>query len=129
MTDAVPASERRAVRPGHRTRLWRAGIPIGAGVVLALLPSPPGLAPFAWHYLALFVTVILTLITEPIPPAGAGLMGVTLAGVLGLAFSPAQIADPAFKFPAESSVRVGRGCAPLCAGWGTRRRVSAAGWP
>jgi L-tartrate/succinate antiporter len=98
----VPASERPAVRPGHGMRLWRAGIPLGAGIVLALLPSPPGLAPFAWHYLALFVAVILALITEPIPPAGAGLMGVTFAGVLGLAFSPAQIADPAFKFPAES---------------------------
>jgi L-tartrate/succinate antiporter len=102
MIGDVPASERPAVRPGRGMRLWRAGIPLGAGIVLALLPSPPGLAPFAWHYLALFVAVILALITEPIPPAGAGLMGVTFAGVLGLAFSPAQIADPAFKFPAES---------------------------
>jgi len=84
------------------SRLRRAAIPVGAGIALMLLPSPPGLAPFAWHYLALFIAVILALITEPIPPAAAGLMGVTIAGMFGLIFSPSQLADPAFKFPAEA---------------------------
>ena len=44
------------------SRLRRAAIPVGAGIALMLLPSPPGLAPFAWHYLALFIAVILALI-------------------------------------------------------------------
>src|SRR5262245_17702848 len=88
--------------PGRAVQLWRAIVPVGVGVALALVPSPAGLAPFAWHYLALFVAVILALITDPLPPAAAGLMGVTFAGVFGLVFTPSQLADPAFKFPAEA---------------------------
>ncbi len=98
--DLAAAGHRAA--PDRTGRLWRALVPLGVGVAVAVLPPPPGLAAFAWHYLALFVAVILALITEPIPPAGAGLMGVTFAGVFGLAFSPSQLADPAFKFPAEA---------------------------
>jgi L-tartrate/succinate antiporter len=85
-----------------RTLVWRAGIPVLAGIVLALIPAPDGLAPYAWHYFALFAAVILALITEPIPAAAVGFLGVTFAGVFGLAFSPAQMADPVFKFPAEA---------------------------
>src|SRR4051812_8893414 len=81
---------------------WRAGLPVGIGLVFALIPTPAGLAPHAWHFFAVFVAVILALITEPIPAAAVGLIGVTLIGVTGLAFSPAQIADPSFKLPAES---------------------------
>lgn len=102
MIGDLAASGRRVADPNRAGRLWRTVVPIGAGVAVALLPPPPGLAPFAWHYLALFIAVILALITEPIPPAAAGLMGVTCAGVCGLVFSPAQMADPAFKFPAEA---------------------------
>jgi L-tartrate/succinate antiporter len=85
-----------------RTRLWRLAIPVAVGFVLALLPPPSGLAPFAWHYLALFVAAILALITEPFPPASIGLIAVTIGGAFGLVFSPAQLADPAFKLPAEA---------------------------
>lgn len=102
MIGDLAASGRRVAGPDRANRLWRTVVPIGAGVAVALLPPPPGLAPFAWHYLALFVAVILALITEPIPPAAVGLMGVTFAGVCGLVFSPAQMADPAFTFPAEA---------------------------
>ncbi len=45
--------------------------------------SPDGLTPAAWHYFALFVTVITLIITEPIPPAAIGMAGVTAAAVLG----------------------------------------------
>jgi L-tartrate/succinate antiporter len=82
--------------------VWRAGVPLLAGIVLALIPAPPGLAPHAWHYFALFAAVILALVTEPIPTAAVGLMSVTFAAVFGLPFTPAQMADPAFKFPAEA---------------------------
>jgi L-tartrate/succinate antiporter len=82
--------------------LWRAGVPVLTGIVLALLPTPDGLAPHAWHYFALFAAVILALITEPIPAAAVGLIGVTVAATLGLVFTPAQLADPAFRLPVES---------------------------
>jgi L-tartrate/succinate antiporter len=82
--------------------MWRAGIPVLVGALLALLPTPHGLPLHAWHYFALFAAVILALITEPIPAAAVGLIGVTFAGVFGLAFSPAQLSDPAFRLPAEA---------------------------
>ena len=82
--------------------VWRAGLPAVVGVVLALLPAPAGLAPHAWHYFAAFTTVVLAVVTEPIALAGVGLIGVIGVAVSGLAFSPAQVADPGFRLPAES---------------------------
>ena len=63
-------------------------ITVLVGVVIALIPPPPGLAPYAWNYFALFVAVIVGLILEPVPAAAVGLIGVTVAAVLGLVFSP-----------------------------------------
>ena len=82
--------------------VWRAGIPLVAGALIALLPAPPGLAPNAWFYFAIFAAVILALITEPLPSAAVGLMGVTLIAVLGLPFSAAQRADLSFRLPSEA---------------------------
>jgi L-tartrate/succinate antiporter len=87
---------------GSSPLFWRAGIPVLTGVALALTPAPDALAPHAWHYFAVFASVILALITEPIPAAAVGLIGVTFAASFGLVFTPAQMADPAFKFPAEA---------------------------
>ena len=72
------------------------------GIVIALLPPPAGLSVYAWQYFALFVAVIVGLILEPVPAAAVGLIGVTIAAVLGLVFSPEQLADPKFKLPAEA---------------------------
>jgi len=47
------------------------------------MPHPAGLSNNAWHYLALFIAVIVALILEPIPPAAVGLVGITLSMVLG----------------------------------------------
>lgn len=80
----------------------RVAFPLVVGGVIALLPAPTGLAPHAWYYFAVFTAVILALITEPIPAAGVGLIGVTFIAVTGLAFTPAQLANPAFKPPAEA---------------------------
>jgi len=52
-------------------------------LVLLLVPHPGGLSTNAWRYFALFTTVIVALILEPIPPAAAGLAGVTAAVALG----------------------------------------------
>jgi len=59
-------------------------LPLLLGGAIALVPTPAGLEPAAWHYVALFVTVITLIITEPIPAAALGLGGVTAAAVLGL---------------------------------------------
>ena len=79
-------------------------IVVAIGVVLALLPAPAGLAPTAWLYFAVFVAVVVGLILEPVPAAAIGLVGVTVAAVLGLPFTAKQLADPAFK-PALQSMQ------------------------
>lgn len=83
-------------------RVARTLIPLAVGVIIACVPTPAGLAPHAWYYFAVFVTVILALITEPIPAAAVGLIGVTVIAVSGLVFTPAQLANPAFRPPAEA---------------------------
>ena len=99
----MTADTARDVSPrGGSSVLWRAGVPVLAGLVLAVIPAPDGLAPHAWRYFALFAAVILALITEPLPSAAVGFIGVTFAATFGLVFSPAQLADPAFRLPAEA---------------------------
>src|SRR5687767_8143398 len=58
--------------------------PLLLGGAIALVPVPEGLAPAAWYYFALFVTVITLIITEPVPAAALGMAGVLAAAVLGL---------------------------------------------
>ena len=61
---------------------------------MALTPVPAGLSIDAWRYFALFATVIVALITEPIPPAIIGMAGVIAAAMLGLVRdTPAQSAQ------------------------------------
>ena len=66
----------------------RALLPLVVGGVIAIVPAPEGLAPNAWFYFALFVTVILGILTEPIPAAALGLLGVSVVAVLGLVRDP-----------------------------------------
>jgi di/tricarboxylate transporter len=53
-------------------------------LIIALAPTPEGLSPRAWSYFALFVTVLIAIITEPIPAPAVGLAGVVAAAMLGL---------------------------------------------
>jgi L-tartrate/succinate antiporter len=99
---AAPGGPRPANRPlprPVRRHLLAALAPLAVGLVLALLPAPPGLQQYSWWYLALFVTVIVGLITEPVPAASIGLLGVTAAAVLAkfVLFSPAQLAASGFN--------------------------------
>ncbi|MGA3117502.1 MAG: DASS family sodium-coupled anion symporter [Syntrophobacteraceae bacterium] len=64
---------------------WKAIPPLLLGIIIALLPAPPGLAQNAWYFLAIFATVIFALILEPIPAAAVGFAGVFAVAVLGLA--------------------------------------------
>ena len=59
-------------------------VPLVLGAAIALSPVPEGLSPDAWRYFALFVTIIAGIITEPMPPAALGMVGVIAAAVLGL---------------------------------------------
>ncbi|GAB6126168.1 anion permease [Humidesulfovibrio idahonensis] len=65
-------------------RYIKALAPIILGLGLWALPAPQGLTASAWSYFSLFAAVILALVLEPIAPALAGLVGVTLATVLRL---------------------------------------------
>jgi len=58
--------------------------PVALGLILLVIPAPSGLSATAWHYFALFVAVIAGLITEPLPGAAIGLIGVTIAAALSL---------------------------------------------
>ncbi len=72
---------------------------LGVAVLIALLPAPEGLAPYAWYYFALFAGVIVALMVEPLPGGAVGLIGVTTAAVLApyVLFAPAELAKPGFK--------------------------------
>jgi L-tartrate/succinate antiporter len=75
-------------------RAWRFALPTALGGLIAVLPVPAGLTPNAWHYFALFVAVMGTIITEPMAPAALGLIGVALAAALGIVReTPAQNAQ------------------------------------
>ena len=83
-----PVVVRDAPAAPHPTRALapatRVLVPIAIGAAIALAPVPAGLSPNAWYYFALFVGVILAIITEPIPAAALGMAGVAAAAVLGL---------------------------------------------
>ena len=59
-------------------------IPIVVLLVVWFIPAPQGLSANAWHFLAIFLAVIVGLIIEPIPAALVGLTGVSLTALLGL---------------------------------------------
>ena len=59
-------------------------IPVLVAVIVALLPTPEGLAVNAQYFFAVFLGVIVGLILEPIPPALIGLVGVAFSATFGL---------------------------------------------
>ena len=68
----------------RRSTFARAVAPIIVGVAIGLTPTPHGLPLNAWRYFALFAAVMVGIITEPIPPAALGLVGVIVAAAAGL---------------------------------------------
>jgi L-tartrate/succinate antiporter len=59
-------------------------IPLALGILILVIPRPEGLTPVAWHYFALFITVIAALITEPFPGPVVGFAGIAFGGALVL---------------------------------------------
>jgi L-tartrate/succinate antiporter len=91
--------------PGKKkNRLIMLCLPIIVAVLLLLVPTPAGLEPYAWHFFAIFVGVIVGLIFEPLPGAVIGLTGVVVIALFSqwVLFSPAELADPKFKTAAQS---------------------------
>jgi L-tartrate/succinate antiporter len=62
----------------------RAAAPIVVGGAIALAPTPHGLPLNTWRYFALFAAVMVGIVTEPIPAAALGLVGVVVAAASGL---------------------------------------------
>lgn len=84
VTTEIPRGQTASPHPllGSRRRLWRVLLPLLVGALVVALPVPAGLTTEAWRYFAVFLAVIVSLITEPIPGATAGLIGITLATTL-----------------------------------------------
>lgn len=95
---APPASS------GLKKRLIMLFLPVLVAVILLLTPVPAGLEPYAWHFFAIFVGVIVGLIFEPLPGAVIGLTGVVVIALFSqwVLFSPAEVANPGFKMASES---------------------------
>ena len=75
----------------RQSRFFRAVAPLVVGAAVLLVPTPEGLTANAWHFFALFLATITGVITEPIPGAAIGLLGVCVAATLGLVRpAPAQ---------------------------------------
>ncbi|ACK50673.1 anion transporter [Methylocella silvestris BL2] len=93
-----PQSSVASASPLSRHTLM-AALPLAIGLIMILLPAPPGLPLYSWRYLALFVTVIVGLIVEPVPAAAVGFLGITAGAALShfVLFSPAQLAAPGFN--------------------------------
>lgn len=92
------------VKGGSSKRLIMLALPIVVAVLLLFVPVPDGLPPYAWHYFAIFVGVIVGLIFEPLPGAVIGLTGVVVIALASqwLLFSPEQMSAEKFKLASAS---------------------------
>jgi L-tartrate/succinate antiporter len=106
MSSIVTPSTPAGVEPHltHTPHWWRVALPLAIGATLAVIPPPPGLAPHAWYYFALFAAVIAALVTEPLPNPAVGLIGLTAAAILSrwTLFGPEDLARPNFNVPSQS---------------------------
>ncbi len=66
------------------TQRIKMAIPVVVLLVLWFIPSPQGLSAEAWHFLAIFMAVVIGLIVEPVPAALVGLTGISVVAGLGL---------------------------------------------
>jgi len=83
----------------QKRNLWRTIVPIAITLLLALAPAPSGLAQHAWYYFAIFAGVIVALMTEPLPGAAVGMIGLVVVTALAPAvlYGPADLAKPGFN--------------------------------
>jgi L-tartrate/succinate antiporter len=107
---------------------WKFAAPILVWLALLLIPHPAGLSSIAWRYLGLFAGVIVALVLEPLPPAAVGLIGVSLAMVLGdVAPKPADAIKWGLSGFSDGTVWLIFGALTLCTGYektGLGRRIA-----
>src|SRR5215212_144638 len=94
--------------PQTKARLpvsWQALLPVVVALIIALIPTPAGLAPHAWYFFAIFAGVIVGLMVEPLPGPAISLLGVTLTTLLApwVLYGPAELARPGFN-PANAAL-------------------------
>lgn len=58
--------------------------PVIVLLLIWFIPAPEGLTMNAWHFLAIFIAVVVGLIVEPVPAALVGFSGISLVAVLGI---------------------------------------------
>ncbi len=58
----APSANAASAKDGNKNRLLMMALPIVVAVLLLFVPVPEGLPPYAWHYFAIFVGVIVGLI-------------------------------------------------------------------
>jgi L-tartrate/succinate antiporter len=81
---AAPQVLRTPQENRRRNAFARAAAPFVVGAAIILAPTPHGLPLSAWRYFALFAAVMVGMVTELIPPAALGLVGVIVAAATGL---------------------------------------------
>jgi DASS family divalent anion:Na+ symporter len=64
--------------------LWRWALTIGVGIVIAVIPPPPGVEYRAWLLLAIFIATIVGSIVQPLTGSAVVLLGVTATAVFGV---------------------------------------------
>ena len=58
--------------------------PVLVVLVMWFIPAPEGLSQNAWHFLAIFLAVVIGLILEPVPAALVGFTAISVVALLGL---------------------------------------------
>lgn len=98
---------------GDRVRALRVLVPVAVAVAIALMPPPPGLAPHAWHYVAIFAATAAALVLEPVPSPAVGLIAVAAVAVLApwVLFGPSELA-PRYGVRRDLSLSPARGGPP-----------------
>jgi L-tartrate/succinate antiporter len=76
-------------------KVLKALLPIVIAILIVIIPPPSGLSLNGWIYLAIFIGVIVALITEPLPAAAVGLIGVVIAAASGIVYAEPK---PAIKW-------------------------------
>jgi anion transporter len=103
-------------------------VPVLAGAAIAVGPAPSGLPTQAWRLFAVFVAVVLGMVLEPLPPGAVGLLGVAVAGALGLVGgTPAESARWALSGFSDATVWLIFGAFVLATGYertGLGRRIA-----
>ncbi len=69
--------------PKPTTEGWRWAATLGVGAAIWFAPVPVGVAPHAWHLLAVFTATIVSFLTRPLPMGPMVLLAIVVLGATG----------------------------------------------